>query len=476
MPTLVTLLTAMRAQAGCSFPDWEADAANGCARYASGTCLALARCDDLLAPYGSYEACESQLSQGCTYSLGLPDVIGTGAGAAACGDMMMHVECDAIRNGKLPAGCQAPSGTRSEGAPCHTGAQCASARCTEYDGTWGVCRERERLGGACSAQSDCRAGLLCSLAGECTALGLRGEPCSVERPCRAPLACVAGSCIPIDAAPTCQGYADMSCAQLARCSPALLRAVYDDVDACSARTFESCLSSLRSAGHEAAVRAGIAGCTAELASVSCEQLLDHALPAACQLLPGERADGEPCDSAAQCASMRCAFGSDSACGVCSPLAEPGGTCAADSDCVFGAVCGGGSCRVPGQLAAPCDPAQRCAYPWVCAGGACSDAHGPGEPCSFGADRCDRYQGLFCGASGKCGPWQSGLAGAACNQTATEWTVCGGGSSCVASVEGAACAGPLPDQAPCRPDQAPYCLAPAQCVGGACTLPSSVSCP
>lgn len=475
LPRLFALLGVLRASGGCNYADWNAEAAEGCRAYASGTCQALARCGEaFLAPYGSYEACEAQLSQGCAYSLGLPDVFGSGAGAALCGDMMRSVDCNAITNGELPAGCQTPSGKRSNGAACRVGAQCVSGRCAELDGDWGVCRERLDHGEACLSQADCSPGLVCSLAGRCVTLAQQGDVCGMERACRAPLVCVAGSCTTVDVAPTCQFFADMLCTRLAKCSASVLLSVYGDQRQCSARNTESCLSTLAMvAGAYAGV--GIAGCTSALDAASCGELLDHVFPAACQLLPGPRANGQPCSSNAQCATTRCAYGAGRACGMCTLLGGIGDPCAADVDCSNGAICGGNSCRVPGVLGASCDAAQRCAYPLACAAGRCVVALGLGAACSFAADSCSRYDGLFCGSSSKCEPWLSGTSGQACNQTRNGWAACSGGSTCLETGEGDTCLGPLEDGDVCDPLHGPYCLAPAQCLGGICTLVSTADC-
>jgi hypothetical protein len=312
LPRVFALLGVLRASGGCNYADWDAEAAEGCRAYASGTCQALARCGDaFLSPYGSYEACESELSQGCTYSLGLPDVFGTGAGAASCGDMMRSVDCNAITNGELPAGCQTPSGKRSNGAACRVGGQCVSGRCAEFDSEWGVCRERADNGDVCLSQADCSPGLVCSHAGRCVTLGQPADACGVERACRAPLVCVAGSCTAVDVAPTCQFFADMLCARLAKCSTSVLLSVYGDQRLCSARNTENCLSTLAMV-EGAFAGVGIAGCTNALDAASCGQLLDHTLPAACQLLPGPRVTGQP-----RARAVRTARVTRVACALCS---------------------------------------------------------------------------------------------------------------------------------------------------------------
>lgn len=471
----MTWLSVLRGSTGCSYADWEAtEAASGCNAYASGTCQALARCGGaFLSPYGSYAACEQQLSQGCTDSLGLPDVVGSGAGAALCGEMMRNVDCNALTNGELPVGCQAPSGKRSDGAPCRVGAQCASARCTQYEGGWGVCRERATAGEWCGTQSDCGLGFVCSL-GTCVVLGRLGDLCGPERPCRAPLGCVAGACTDVAPVPTCQDFAVTMCARIAQCSASVLSAAYSDEQTCAVRNAASCLATLNSPDPTAAA-IGFAGCTRALATASCQQLLDHASPQACQLPAGMLAPGEACSTDAQCSTTRCARSAGAACGVCSWLGAAGEPCTTDSDCSFGLVCGGGSCRVPGALGEACDPAQRCAYPFLCVAGSCQEASELGASCNVAADSCDRYAGLICGSSGTCEPWLLRFAGQPCNQTPDGWAACSGGSTCVSGPGGDICSGPLPDGSPCNPVEAPFCFAPAQCLAGVCTYPNAVEC-
>ncbi|HKP64039.1 MAG TPA: hypothetical protein VJV78_45200 [Polyangiales bacterium] len=476
LPALLTFLSALRASGGCTFADWNADAAAGCAGYASGTCQALARCGELfLSPYGSYEACQTELSEGCTHSLGLPDVYGSGEGAAACGAAMINASCDDLTNGELPVGCGTPVGKRSDGRRCQVGAQCASGRCAEIVDDWGACRERGEPGEDCLSKADCRNGLVCSTKGSCVVLSKAGEACGIGAPCRAPLACVAGSCTSVDVERTCQTFGDTLCKRLEGCSTSFVRTVYGDLRSCAARNAWSCKSSLGMT-EGLGVSAGVAGCSRALDAVSCNQLMDHALPPACQLVPGPRADGRACSTDSQCASERCARGNGAACGVCTPLGTASAACSGDTDCMDAFICSGGSCRAPSALNAACDAAQRCAHPWVCAGGTCTEAVGLGAACSYPADRCDKNQGLMCNAAGKCEPWLLGNSGQACNQTKNGWAACGAGSSCATTSEGDTCLGPLPDGSPCKPGQAPYCLAPAQCLGGVCGLPSTVDCP
>jgi len=162
--------------------------------------------------------------------------------------------------------------------------------------------------------------------------------------------------------------------------------------------------------------------------------------------------------------------------VCTPLGAASAACTTDSDCAAQLICSGGTCRVPSPLHASCNTDQRCAHPWMCAAGMCVEAVGFGAPCTYADDRCNRNEGLMCGAAGTCEPWLNGSSGQACNRTRNGWAACVGGSSCGATSEGDTCLGPLADGSPCTPGRAPYCLAPAECLGGVCGLPSLVNCP
>src|SRR5262252_9008225 len=93
--TFLTFWSALRASGGCSFVDAKADATAGCEAYAAGACQAYARCSaTFLASYGSLEACVDKLGGLCAFSLMQPDVLGSGAGAATCGEQMLGADCD----------------------------------------------------------------------------------------------------------------------------------------------------------------------------------------------------------------------------------------------------------------------------------------------------------------------------------------------------------------------------------------------
>ena len=443
----------------CSVVDPSADAADGCADYAAGACQAYARCGDaLIAPFGSVAGCEAQLGQGCTSALTMPDVIGSGAGAASCGEVMARLDCDALLNNELPPACSAPGGLRANGSACKVGGQCASTRCqkaTAYS-EWGECREPAAEGEPCSTLADCAPGLLCSAQSLCVAPRLPGAACGPTAPCRAPLLCFGGSCLSFAAAEqsACQAFAGAFCARLSACSSQLLAAVYGTQAVCAERLALSCQLG---AGARDVPRSplGIAGCSEALAAASCNALLDNALPPACSTLPGLRADGAACGADAQCQSTRCARSSDGPCGVCRALAAANEPCRAASDCYVGLVCSAdGACRAPAAQGQACDATH---------------------PCSWDRDSCDRSLGLWCGTSRSCEPWRLASSTQACGLNGDVLSVCTAGAQCSDAARGGMCLGPLADGAACGANAAP-CLVPARCSAGRCAIDDPAVCP
>jgi hypothetical protein len=476
---LLTCL-ALPAAWSCSVVDPSEDAADGCNAYAAGACQAYARCGEaLIAPFGSMAGCQALLGQSCASALTMPDVIGSGVGAAVCGEVMANLDCDALLNNELPPACSAPSGLRANGAACKVSGQCASARCqrASVDSAWGECSEPATAGEPCSTLADCAPGLLCSALSLCVAPGQPGAACGPAAPCRAPLSCFGGSCLTTAQAEqsACQAFAGAFCARLGACSSQLLAAVYGSEAVCTERLALSCQLG---AGARDVPRSalGIAGCSQALAAASCNALLENALPAACGNLPGARADGTPCGADAQCQSTRCALSPDAPCGVCRALAGAGEPCRVASDCRASLICSSdGSCRAPAALGQICDATHPCSFPLSCAAGKCEMPLPAAASCSWDGDRCDRSLGLWCGASRTCEPWRLARATESCGLNGEVLSVCTAGALCSDAARGGVCQGPLADGAACGPDTAP-CLAPARCSAGRCAIHDPAVCP
>ena len=495
-PMLLACFGALRMTSGCRLVDLEADAASGCEAYADDACQTYARCGaPFLAPFGTIGGCTRQLAKSCTDSLAQPDGIGSGAGAAACGELLLGLDCNAIINGELPPGCQAPAGRRSDRMPCSVGGQCASARCAKpaLDATWGECRERAAHGEPCLTQIDCQPGMVCSPKNVCVLLARDREPCSEVVPCRAPLVCEAGQCTsqpsaagcsgpqgcmssPQEDAAACQAFGAAICARLGACSPAILASEYGDPSTCAARNANACMLGLH-APDSVSSAAGVMSCGNALAMVSCHALLENALPTDCRLADGARQNGRSCGSDAQCASTRCARAANAACGTCSTLALAEQACTTNSDCGVGLLCSTtGMCRAPAALGSSCDQGHPCALPLICSQGICVSPLANGAPCQWNDDRCDHYAGLLCDKSSTCTPWLNASPGQPCGSTAAGWAVCSAGSTCSDAANGGSCEGPLRDDSPCNVDSGPKCLAPALCIAGSCAILNPAACP
>jgi hypothetical protein len=254
-----------------------------------------------------------------------------------------------------------------------------------------------------------------------------------------------------------------------------LSAVYGDQTVCAMRMALSCTRGLH-ARDATSNPAGVAGCTHVVPTLGCQALLQNGLPPECSLAPGARPNGQVCASDAQCQSTRCARNPAEACGACAALGSLGDACNGDSDCPRGSICGAGRCQEPARAGEPCDATRPCAVPLACSGGQCVDASGAGEACQAGADRCSRDLGLSCGQSGVCAPWPKALPGQSCGVTETGWVACSAGSTCSSETSAGTCQGPLPDGSPCNPLAAPYCLSPARCINGVCSLDALEACP
>jgi hypothetical protein len=475
----------LSAAVGCVTYD-PLEGARGCEAYAIGTCQTYARCSPMLIEaYSSIEGCVAALADSCTSGLRQPDALGSGAGAEACGLQMSALDCTALWNGELPWGCQPPAGRRGDGAPCSVGAQCASTRCEKLSGT---CAELALVGQSCVGFGDCSYGLVCGPAQQCIALAQFGQACSDIQPCRSPLYCSNAVCVaelPMlpqvelrDPAVECDAFARALCTRLDGCSKFLVPGSYGSMQACVARTTQTCTDGL-SLPDTAATALGLAGCTAALSDASCNAVLENAAPEACRLVPGARPDGAACASDSQCASTRCSHTAASArCGVCAARAQAEAFCTASSDCEYGLVCTSDSkCRAPAPEGAPCDTTRPCAMPLLCAAGICQAALQQGASCDSAADHCDTFAGLSCDyTSMRCATWTQSAAGQACGYITQGWAACIGSARCNlnSNTWTGTCEAPAADSGACTVG-GPSCLAPARCVDGSCVLGSGGDC-
>jgi hypothetical protein len=189
------------------------------------------------------------------------------------------------------------------------------------------------------------------------------------------------------------------CERARACSPFWFQRVYTSLATCAAVHSEKCLDRYR--GEGAATQ--IADCSAALASLSCEELLDpivtsldpSVLIASCPVTPGVFGAGERCLRDGDCTTGRCSWHEQGheGCGTCIAAITPA-KLAKDGD--------------------HCDSGNACASRWCNSSSTCASTAKLGEACS---DRpCDLVAGLTCGSDSVCRPFAAAAVGQACSWT------------------------------------------------------------
>jgi len=285
----------------------------------------------------------------------------------------------------------------------------------------------------------------------------------------------------VTVAQACNDFATAVCGRLQACAPFSIQTIYGDQATCVQRTALGCSPSLGASGSQITA-AQMDACAQALGAETCDQALDNAQPAACNV-PGTLASGAACGSDAQCQSGHCKLSMPgTVCGTCAPRAAAGGSCGADGDCAAGLVCApsssgkGGTCATPAEAGASCSATQPCVRTLACIGGKCQTPVGPNGACSAATD-CDLAQGLYCDPQSKtCKQTQTATAGQPCLFVNGTLTACTASASCVpvdGGTEGT-CHPTAADGNPCGPGIG--CVAPAICSKNArCLLPDPSSC-
>ena len=379
-------------------------------------------------------------------------------------------------NGVCLAG-DAP-GTKSEGAACNSGKECASGLCL-IDDAGAVCRTQ------CTASKPCAAGKVCAPIpgvsyGACIeAKKPAGGACSSAGQCASSL-CAAGSC----AAP-CAGIADCPAGQGCQAQPGGAGAC---VPLGSKGEGAVCGGSLEcKSGLCADLGKGfVCGklCSATLACYADQQCAPlTGGGGVCVATPKKAADGAACQNSSDCVSNLCVgVGSTALCTAacapskpcasgydCVPLQGGGGACLkaatkkpAGQPCQFSSDCQSNICisvsATAGQCADDCSVTLQCPAGFVCeklqsAKSACF-ALGPaqvGDKCASGTD-CQSATCLKDGSSGYCSKACAAVVDCPCGMT------------CVAVTGGKACAKGA--KVACVPTGA-ACAQTAECAGGAC---------
>ncbi len=278
---------------------------------------------------------------------------------------------------------------------------------------------------------------------------------------------------PAAVAAACGRYATALCGLLGKCDENEPISRFGKKENCAPRVTLDCTT--RFALRDVAIDVvAVDACATALASAACASVLYDALPAACNLPKGKRANGDACIDRAQCASGHCEAAKSGACGTCTDVPAPGAKCRArfmESGCGPGQTCESDTCGTLVALGDACDPSHHCGAGFSCTKGKCVKAAGIGDTCDLAdpnAPSCD--WGEVCNPV--CQPINV-LPYDEPDCATIPRSVCGGQAACNGS-----CVAPPVEGKPCNAagsSEGEKCRWPAVCESGACVLPDASTC-
>jgi hypothetical protein len=283
------------------------------------------------------------------------------------------------------------------------------------------------------------------------------------------------------AASAAQAAADAAtavCNAYGRCSMFVVQRLFGSLSACTS-AFTTKFTNALSASGTGETPAIVESCVAKASNVSCADLFGNNLPTECAAVPGQLANGSPCGEPSQCQSAYCNIPSDSNCGACGAPPTAGDSCRADSNCPSGTLCSSaGSCVAPGKAGDACDSTSRpCNLTLACKNGTCAHPDEAGAVCTSGS--CDAAAGTFCSSqTATCEVINFADAGKPCSRTANDITLCSANGTCelpASTSTAGTCRAAVEPGGDCDSTNGPYCLEPAACVNGVCTIPSAAGC-
>jgi hypothetical protein len=282
------------------------------------------------------------------------------------------------------------------------------------------------------------------------------------------------------------------CARFDACSAFYVQSAFGDVTSCTT-ALKAVLQNALAAPGTGGTPTKIEACAQAVPGVSCDDALGHNLPASCQAVAGQLANGAPCGDSSQCQSAYCNKAKGQTCGACAAPPTTGATCDVDDDCPVGNVCfkaagaTSGACVVQGAAGAACDATQHpCKSTLICKSGVCSTPDAAGAPCTragasdtFGT--CDMLGGEFCSFGGKtCTAIDMAPSGQAClfvNGLTGGLTLCSASGTCTTSTGATSgtCTAAAPPGGSCDDTKGPKCQQPAVCQNGVCVTPDAANC-
>jgi hypothetical protein len=279
----------------------------------------------------------------------------------------------------------------------------------------------------------------------------------------------------------CTEFSQSFCGKLFSCLALVVNLAYGDPATCVERQRLTCTPAFGLNGNSTTPQR-LRECAQAVAGITCADLANSNVPAACRPVPGQLADGAACGSNAQCRSTYCrAEPGGGGCGRCTARAKAGESCAATS-CEQDLACGRDQRCAPTMLVgegATCGGGALCQYPLTCLQGRCVRLLGAGAECGGPAmPVCDVYSGLACNlVSRRCEMVHLATPGEPCGLVGNAITLCRGGGSCKVpmGMNMGTCVAPVMDGGMCDPRNNLVCLSPASCTAGTCTVFNPTMC-
>jgi hypothetical protein len=199
LATLLVSLSLASSWAGCTPTgnggEEEVTANQACDATSEATCRRYQDCAPWYIQYlfGDYNTCLTRVRMGCTDAFVASGATVTPKQVVDCMNAVNTASCEDWFAGRIPAACDYPAGTLSNGSTCATGNQCASESCHYGTSLCGACAAPAGAGGSCQ-NVDCAQGLVCAGAYTCVSEGAAGAGCDSGHPCQQHLVCINGTC------------------------------------------------------------------------------------------------------------------------------------------------------------------------------------------------------------------------------------------------------------------------------------------
>lgn len=272
----------------------------------------------------------------------------------------------------------------------------------------------------------------------------------------------------------CAAVASAVCGKLFGCLDLVAVPWFGDKTMCETRYKASCERKLKLPDVSSSLASQMQSCATTISNGSCDVMLDTA-NLQCMNPAGTRDSGLACASNVQCKTSYCKKPSGEECGVCAPKKGSGSECPGDAACDAGMSCLKGKCgkiSIVGGGDACDGEAKVCAFGFGCVANVCKKQGDGGAACDPAAKSADcriADKLLYCKPDAKaCTKISVAESTGDCSDGATlcKAGYCPKTGTCIPRVG---------DGEDCDEAAGKFCLLPAQCAKGVCTLPSPNKC-